>query len=214
MVIESCANHRLRHLGRPVNVFFAAATATVGVAIGWGHRIIIFRLAVPAGDLPRLACAGCGHQIPGPRLAPWLSLTPSGRCVARQARTGPPPAAVEISIAALLVGLTARVHPGLVLTGAAWLAVCAVPLAWIDSAVHRLPDPLTGLAYLGTVAVLLLASARPCPAQPVSQTRQARPRTATRIAQPPPRTPPRRGKDHPTGPQPQSQTRTRRLTAS
>ena len=92
-----------------------------------------------------------------------------GRCVACQARTGPPPAAVEISIAALLVGLTARVHPGLVLTGAAWLTVCAVPLAWIDSAVHRLPDPLTGWAYLGTVAVLLLASARPCPAQPVSQ---------------------------------------------
>ena len=92
-----------------------------------------------------------------------------GRCVACQARTGPPPAAVEISIAALLVGLTARVHPGLVLTGAAWLTVCAVPLAWIDSAVHRLPYPLTGLAYLGTVAVLLLASARPCPAQPVSK---------------------------------------------
>jgi leader peptidase (prepilin peptidase)/N-methyltransferase len=142
-----------------VNIFFTAATATVGVAIGWGQRTIIFRLATPTGDRPRLACAGCGHQIPGSRLALWLPLTPSGRCVACRARTGPPPGAVELSTAALLVGLTARVHPGLVLAGAAWLAVCAVPLAWIDSAVHRLPDPLTGLAYLGTVAVLLLAAA-------------------------------------------------------
>ena len=159
MVIESCAHRRLRHLGRPVSVFFAAATATVGVAIGWGQRIIIFRLAVPAGDLPRLACAGCGLQIPGSRLALWLPLTPSGRCMACRARTGPPLAAVELSIAALLVGLAARVHPGLVLTGAAWLAVCAVPLAWIDAAVHRLPDPLTGWAYLGTVTLLLMAAA-------------------------------------------------------
>jgi leader peptidase (prepilin peptidase)/N-methyltransferase len=47
----------------------------------------------------------------------------------------------------------------LVLTAAAWLAVCAVPLAWIDVAVHRLPDPLTGWAYLGTVAALLMAAA-------------------------------------------------------
>jgi hypothetical protein len=27
-----------------VNIFFAAATATAGVAIGWGQRTIIFRL--------------------------------------------------------------------------------------------------------------------------------------------------------------------------
>ena len=159
MVIESCANRRLRPPGRPVNIFFAAATATAGVAIGWGQRTIIFRLATPTGDLPRLACAGCGLQIPGSRLALWLPLTPSGRCMACRARTGPPLAAVELSIAALLVGLAARVHPGLVLTGAAWLAVCAVPLAWIDAAVHRLPDLLTGWAYLGTVALLLLAAA-------------------------------------------------------
>jgi leader peptidase (prepilin peptidase) / N-methyltransferase len=159
VVIKPCANRRLRHLGRPVNVFFAAATVAAGVTIGLGQRIIIFRLAISADDLPRLACAGCGHQIHGPRQALWLPLTSSGRCVACRARTGPPPAAVELSIAALLVGLAARVHPGLVLTGAAWLAVCAVPLAWIDAEVHRLPDPLTGWAYLGTVALLLLAAA-------------------------------------------------------
>jgi hypothetical protein len=97
VVIESCANRRLRPPGRPVNIFFAAATATAGVAIGWGQRTIIFRLATPTGDLPRLACAGCGHQIPGSRLAWWLPLTPSGRCVACQARIGPPPAAVELT---------------------------------------------------------------------------------------------------------------------
>jgi leader peptidase (prepilin peptidase) / N-methyltransferase len=60
--------------------------------------------------------------------------------------------------AVLLGGLAARVHPGLVLAAACWLAACAVPLACTDLAVQRLPDPLTGAAYAGT-AVLLLAAA-------------------------------------------------------
>jgi leader peptidase (prepilin peptidase) / N-methyltransferase len=158
VVIESCADRRLRPPGRPMNIFFAAATATAGAAIGWVHRTIIFRLTTPTGDLPRLGCAGCGHQIPDSWLALWLPLTPSGLCVACRARTGPPPAAIALSIAALLVGLAARVHPGLVLTGAAWLVVCAIPLAWIDVAVHWLPDPLTGWAYLGTVTLLPAAA--------------------------------------------------------
>jgi leader peptidase (prepilin peptidase) / N-methyltransferase len=60
---------------------------------------------------------------------------------------------------ALLAGLAAGlVHPGLVACAAAWLAICAVPLALIDALAFRLPDPLT-LAALGGITALLVAVA-------------------------------------------------------
>src|SRR5580692_994542 len=75
------------------------------------------------------------------------------------ARTcSPPPLAVEVSTAVLLGLLAARVHPGLVLAAACWLAVCTIPLAWIDAAVQRLPDALTAPAYAGTTGLLLAAA--------------------------------------------------------
>jgi hypothetical protein len=50
----------------------------------------------------------------------------------------------------------------------------------------------------------------PCPAG-APKTRQARPRPATRIEEPPPRPPPRRGQNHQKAAHPQSTARTRRL---
>jgi leader peptidase (prepilin peptidase)/N-methyltransferase len=75
------------------------------------------------------------------------------------AAPGPPPLTVEVTSALLLGALAARVHPGLVLAAACWLAVCAVPLAFIDAAVRRLPDPLTAAAFVGTALLLLAAAA-------------------------------------------------------
>jgi leader peptidase (prepilin peptidase) / N-methyltransferase len=76
------------------------------------------------------------------------------------ARTcSPPPLVIEVSTAVVLGVLAARVHPVAVLAAACWLAVCAVPLAWIDAAVQRLPDVLTAAAYAGTIGLLLLAAA-------------------------------------------------------
>jgi leader peptidase (prepilin peptidase) / N-methyltransferase len=71
----------------------------------------------------------------------------------------PPPLVLELVTAALLGGLAARVHPGLVLAAACWLAACCVALAWIDASVQRLPDALTAPAYLGTMVLLLAAAA-------------------------------------------------------
>jgi leader peptidase (prepilin peptidase) / N-methyltransferase len=79
----------------------------------------------------------------------------------------PPPAAppvlpvlpVAVGTAILFGALATRVHPGLVLAAACWLAACAVPLAFIDAAVRRLPDRLTIPAYAGTAALLLAAAA-------------------------------------------------------
>jgi leader peptidase (prepilin peptidase)/N-methyltransferase len=50
-------------------------------------------------------------------------------------------------------------HPALVACAAAWLAVCAVPLAIIDALEFRLPDPLTMAAAGGTAAFLIAAAA-------------------------------------------------------
>jgi leader peptidase (prepilin peptidase)/N-methyltransferase len=86
-------------------------------------------------------------------------LPPTGRCPGCRARLGPPALTVEVTAAAVLGLLAARIHPGLVLAALCWLAVCAVPLAYIDAATRRLPDLLTGPAFAGTAALLLAAAA-------------------------------------------------------
>jgi len=89
-------------------------------------------------------------------LAGW----PQRAVIARLDISPRPPALVAGAVTAILLGgLAARVHPALVLAAACWLAACAVPLAYADMAVQRLPDPLTGAAYAGTVVLLLLAAA-------------------------------------------------------
>jgi leader peptidase (prepilin peptidase) / N-methyltransferase len=89
-------------------------------------------------------------------LAGW----PQRAVIARLDISPLPPALVAGAVTAILLGgLAARVHPVLVLAAACWLAACAVPLACTDFAVQRLPDPLTGAAYAGTVVLLLLAAA-------------------------------------------------------
>ena len=131
-----------------------ASLAVAGLLAGWPQRALIVRLAVPPGQPPRRDCPGCGRRLP-PAWAPRL---PAG-CPDCGGRTGPPALAVGCVTAILLGALAARVHPGLVLAAACWLAACAVPLAFTDAAVRRLPNPLTGAAYGGTAALLLLAAA-------------------------------------------------------
>jgi leader peptidase (prepilin peptidase)/N-methyltransferase len=89
-------------------------------------------------------------------LAGW----PQRAVIARLDISPAPPALAAGAVTAVLLGgLAARVHPALILAAACWLAACAVPLACTDFAVQRLPDPLTGAAYAGTVVFLLLAAA-------------------------------------------------------
>jgi len=142
-----------------MNLPLVAGLAAAGLVIGWGLRAVVFRYAVPSGEPPRRCCPACGHPVPAARRLPWAAASPSGRCPACRARTGPLPLTVELTTAVLFGALAARVHPGLVLAAACWLVVCAVPLAWIDAAVRRLPDALTAPAYAGTAGFLLLAAA-------------------------------------------------------
>lgn len=110
-----------------------ASLAAAGLLAGWPQRAVIVRLAVP-GTQP-----SPDAQPAGPRAAP--------------------PALITGGVTAVLLGaLAARVPGGLVLAAACWLAGCAVPLAFTDIAVSRLPDPLTAAAYAGTGLLLLLAA--------------------------------------------------------
>jgi len=139
-----------------MNLLLVASLVVAGLLAGRAQRAVIVRYAVPAGEPPLSCCPDCGHQLPGAR---QLALAACARCAACGSRTGPPPLAVEVTTALLLGALAARVHPGLVLAAACWLALCSVPLAFIDAAVRRLPDVLTGSAFAGTALLLLAAAA-------------------------------------------------------
>jgi leader peptidase (prepilin peptidase)/N-methyltransferase len=117
--------------------------AAVGLLAGWPQRAAVVRLAVPAEP------PASDVQLP-------LDVQPASVLTT-------PPALVVGCVTAVLLGTLAVRIPdgadGLVLAAACWLAVCAVPLAFIDIAVSRLPDPLTAAACAGTALLLLLAAA-------------------------------------------------------
>jgi leader peptidase (prepilin peptidase) / N-methyltransferase len=139
-----------------MNPPLVTSLAVAGLLAGWGQRAVIVRYAVPTGEPPLRCCPACGQQLLTIR---QMARAPIARCSACGLRTGPPPLAVEVTTALLLGALAARVHPGLVLAAACWLALCSVPLAFIDAAVRRLPDVLTGPAFGGTALLLLAAAA-------------------------------------------------------
>jgi leader peptidase (prepilin peptidase) / N-methyltransferase len=141
-----------------MNPVLIASAALAGLAIGWGQRAVIVRYESRGGDAGRRCCPACGQQAAAGR---WLAQLPgpAGRCSACGARNGPPAAVVEATMAVLLGLLAARIHPGFVLAAACWLALCAVPLGFIDAATRRLPNVLTAAAYAGVAAFLVLAAA-------------------------------------------------------
>jgi leader peptidase (prepilin peptidase)/N-methyltransferase len=139
-----------------MNLLLVTSLAVAGLLAGWGQRAVIVRYAVPAGEPPLRCCPACGQRLLAIR---QMARAPIARCSACGLRTGPPPLAVETTTALLFGALAARVHPGLILVAAIWLALCSVPLAFIDAAVRRLPDVLTGPALGGTALLLLAAAA-------------------------------------------------------
>ncbi len=138
--------------------------AAVGLLAGWPQRALIVRLAVPSKP-PHPAAQPAPAAPPSPDLRPPGERPPGERPPGER----PPgertararlPALFPGCVTAILFGaLAARVPGGLVLAAACWLAACAVPLAFVDAIVSRLPNPLTAAAYAGTVVLLLLAAA-------------------------------------------------------
>jgi len=64
----------------------------------------------------------------------------------------------ELAAGLALAVVAARASSAWELAALAWLTLLAVPLAFIDVAVHRLPDPLTVAASVGTLALLAVAA--------------------------------------------------------
>ncbi len=119
-------------------------------------RYAVARHAVPAGTDRRSGCDACAAPIGLDR--PWPALGPAARCGGCGARVGAPPATVELAaVAAVVVLLLAR-PPAVELLAAAWWLAFAVPLLFVDVAVHRLPDRLTWPAAGGTWLLLGLAA--------------------------------------------------------
>jgi leader peptidase (prepilin peptidase) / N-methyltransferase len=141
-----------------MNWALVAVLAAAGLVTGWCLRGIVCRQAVPAGAPPATACPGCGRELRMMGRLPLPAGSPRARCPGCRARLGPPPLTIELVTAAAFGAIAARVHPGLVLAAACWLAACCVALAWIDAGVRRLPDILTVPAYAGTTGLLLLAA--------------------------------------------------------
>lgn len=139
-----------------MSLLLVASLAVVGLVAGLGQRAVVVRYAVPAGEPLLRGCQACGERLLAVRR---MVLAPTARCAACGLRTGPPPLAVEVTTALLFGALAAWVHPGLVLAAACWLALCSVPLAFIDAAVRRLPDVFTAAAFAGTALLLLAAAA-------------------------------------------------------
>jgi leader peptidase (prepilin peptidase)/N-methyltransferase len=152
------------------------AVAVAGLALGPRQRAAVFRHSVAGDAAARQHCPGCASAVLPGRWRVWPVLPVTGRCPACGERIGPPTLAVELTTAAALsllvarasfrsglalgggLGPDSRAGLGIVLAAATWLAICAVPLAWIDMAVFRLPDRLTVPAYVGTVAALAAAA--------------------------------------------------------
>ena len=122
--------------------------AAIGVLVAPLLRALIFRHSVVAGQPWRQRCPGCDRAV--------YAISPLGRCFHCRTRLGPPPFAVE-AVAAIALGLLAwRTPMSLPLLAFGWIAVLGVALAFIDVAVHRLPDRLTLPAFAGAVVLLAL----------------------------------------------------------
>jgi leader peptidase (prepilin peptidase)/N-methyltransferase len=133
----------------PVRVLAVLAVAPV-------LRWIVAVDAVPAGRPRRSACDRC--DTPFGLTGRLRALSPLARCPACAARIGAPPILLELALLAAAASLVLAARPPVESIALAWWALCAVPLAFIDLAVHRLPDRLTYTAAAGTWALLGVAA--------------------------------------------------------
>ena len=139
----------VRRSGRPLPPW---AVLTVTPLLRW----LVATRGVPYGEPDRHACPRCAEPIARP--GPLRALSPVGRCAGCAGRIGAPPGAVELALLAVAVLLLVGAHPLVESLALAWWYALAIPLAFIDLAVHRLPDRLTYPAAIGTLGLLGLAA--------------------------------------------------------
>jgi leader peptidase (prepilin peptidase) / N-methyltransferase len=136
-----------------------AAAAAAGLAAGPAERGLISVFAVPSGHPLQRRCPGCGdpllrtrHGLPA---TAWLT----GRCPRCARRVSLRPLVAELITAAAFALLAAHARSVAELAALCLLAAAGITLAFVDAAVHRLPDLLTIPAYLGTTVLWVAAAA-------------------------------------------------------
>jgi leader peptidase (prepilin peptidase) / N-methyltransferase len=70
----------------------------------------------------------------------------------------PPVLTVEVAAGGALALAVVRAVAPWQAAALGWLMLCGVALAFIDAAIRRLPDPLTGAAFAGTLSFLTVAA--------------------------------------------------------
>jgi len=119
-------------------------------------RAAAFAWSVPADSPLARSCPACG--VPTAHL-PAPSLTVSARCAACGIRLGPGPWIVEVATVAAAALLLTGSRSAVELPAYAWFAALGLLLAFIDAAVHRLPNLLTAAWVAGTLGGLILPAA-------------------------------------------------------
>jgi leader peptidase (prepilin peptidase)/N-methyltransferase len=133
----------------------ALGCALLGALVGAVAPGAAYRLSVPYGAPAAAGCRACGRPLPG-GLAGWVRVP--ARCPACGARYGLGTWRGALVGAAVFGGLGWALGPITGLPAFLLVAGLGVPLAWIDLACLRLPDPLVGAAFAGAVGLLSVAS--------------------------------------------------------
>jgi leader peptidase (prepilin peptidase) / N-methyltransferase len=140
--------------GEPTLVLVLLA-GVLGALAGPVLRARIFRHSVPAEQWVREQCPACDRRLVSSGWRGLLTvLPPTGRCPGCRQRVGPAPGAVEIAGAVSFALLALVGGSPLVAAAFWWVAAAGVALAFVDVAVHRLPDRLTLSAYAGALVLL------------------------------------------------------------
>ena len=132
--------------------------AAVGLLAGPRIRASVFLRSTRAGESPRRACPTCSHEVLPGHWRWWPVLSVTGRCPSCRTRIGPYLLLAEFVAGLVLAVVAGRASSAWELAALACLVLAAVPLAFIDVAVHRLPDPLTAAAFACTLALLAVAA--------------------------------------------------------
>ena len=117
-------------------------------------RAVVARYAVAPGTPIRTVCAGCGRRLLDTRTGPGLTAT--GRCVACGAAAGAAPWLVEGALVVAMAAIVFGNRHGAELAAYLWFAMLGAVLAVVDGMVRRLPNPLTALWSIGTLAALAI----------------------------------------------------------